>query len=253
MAQNRSGLGNLIIVLLLGVVFFQVFADDSTTTTSDSDNTFYYEFSQLDLTNVSNLEIIEGTDYESLRITDYTGLQTYVLDAPNDQVKNASKYELEIKVDLSDIYGNASAIFDVYFSQDAELLNETLRDALVYTGNEDYEFSQIYGTGDAPLASGLYNSRLDVIEDVTFIYEVDTTVAGQESLIWTVLHNGTELLSKDFSLFIDVSKNNGEDLALMPENQLVLALLEDNDGAGTLVELGSGYIDVEYVKVTVIE
>ena len=32
MAQNRSGLGNLIIVLLLGVVFFQVFADDSTTT-----------------------------------------------------------------------------------------------------------------------------------------------------------------------------------------------------------------------------
>lgn len=251
MAKNKQNLNGFLLILLICLAIFSVY---SYSNTSSTDKEYYYEFSSLDLLNTSH-EVVNGEDYESLRINNYSGSQSFLLEAPSSDLENMSKYTIEYAFDVSELNGTDAVSF--ILSQDSQLTqNESLRDLVEPATRQEYFNVFVNGNADGILASDYIIGNRNSITETKFkvIHEVnlENELASTNTIISTLV-DGENVVIKQFSTLSDVAKDNGETLSMDNNGNIALVLFDEwtVGQAPTLSENSSMIID--YIKVYDIE
>lgn len=251
MAKNKQNLNGFLLILLICLAIFSVY---SYSNTSSTDKEYYYEFSSLDLLNTSH-EVVNGEEYESLRINNYSGSQNFLLEAPSSDLENISRYTIEYAYDVSEL--NESDDVSFILSQDSQLTqNETLRASVDYATNGEYFSVLVNGQATSLLASdNIIGGRNSVSENkFKVIHEVnlENDLASTNTIISTLV-DGETIVLKQFSTISDVSKDNGETLALDRNGNIALVLFDTWNGIDSVQMSENSSMIIDYIKVYDIE
>lgn len=221
-----------------------------------SKTSIFYDFDNLDLLNISNVEVIQTTtQYNSLQFNENfnTSENPLILNLEWDNVDltNVTEYEIEMKINIENL-GNGSSIH--FYNTMSKNLEEVYNNSFIDMVNAYSTETSLIRTGSLGFEGSIQFTDivLSRVENPTTFYVKYKFNTENKYVIESVYDEDKTYNNVAFSTFETMSENYENLFDVMDNGKIVLGLINVDEYSNNVIGNESSW-SVEYVKLTYTE